>query len=149
MKGIRKILVSMTMVVVLCATMVYTIAEIKTVVFNDPVMVEALGSDGGAKSANTMTVKGKTVQVAYAEVKKGDVKVSRKSAIAVSKAKGTVTYKKTGGNKKLAISSKGNITVKKGLKAGSYKLKVKVRAGGTSSYKAKSKEVIIVIKVKK
>ena len=149
MNRIRKILVSMTMIVVLCATMVYTIAEIKTVVFNDPVLVEALGSDGGAKKANPITVKGKTVEVSYAEVRKADVKISRKNAIKVSNAKGTVTYKKTSGNKKIVVSQKGTVTVRKGLKAGSYKIKVNVKAAGTKSYKARTKEAVITIKVLK
>jgi len=149
MKKIRKIMVSMIMIVVLCATMVYTFAEIKTVVFSDSVLVEALGSDGGATKANPITVKGKTVEVSYAELKKADVKVSRASAIKVSNAKGTVTYKKVSGSKNLTISKKGAITVKKGLKTGTYKIKVNVRAGGTKTYKAKTKAAIITIKVVK
>ena len=52
--------------------------------------------------------------------------------------------------KYLKISSKGVITVKKWAKAkkGSYKIKVKVTAKGTSNYKSKSVTKTIKLKVK-
>jgi len=43
----------------------------------------------------------------------------------------------------------GKVTVKKGTKAGTYKLKVKVKAAGTSKYKSKTQKVTITIWVKK
>ena len=48
----------------------------------------------------------------------------------------------------MTISAKGVITVKKGAKKGTYKIKVKVTAKGTSNYKALSKNVTVTIKVK-
>ncbi|MCR5207348.1 MAG: cadherin repeat domain-containing protein, partial [Eubacterium sp.] len=61
---------------------------------------------------------------------------------------GSVTYAKVKGDKKLSINkNSGKITVKKGLKKGTYKLKVKVSAGGNANYKAGSKAVIIIIKI--
>ena len=73
----------------------------------------------------------------------------RSKAIKVSGAKGTVTYAKAGGNKKIRINKKtGKITIKKKLKKGTYKLKVKVKAAGNSKYKAATKTVTVKIKVK-
>ena len=42
----------------------------------------------------------------------------------------------------------GKITVKKGLKKGTYKLKIKVTAAGNANYNAGSKSVTVKIKVK-
>ena len=51
--------------------------------------------------------------------------------------------------KKIVINSKtGNITVKKGLKKGTYKVKVKVTAAGNTDYKKVTKTVTFKIKVK-
>ena len=62
----------------------------------------------------------------------------------VSRAQGRLSYKlvsaKKGGKnfrKKISVNAKtGKITVKKGLKKGTYKVKVKVRAAGNANYKA-------------
>ena len=40
------------------------------------------------------------------------------------------------------------VTVRKGLKKGIYKVRVKVRAAGNSSYKAVTKKVLFRVKVK-
>ena len=112
-------------------------------------------ADGGSGSsgtvayvtyANTMTVKASTKTVKYKKVKKAKRTFK---AITVKKAKGTVTYTKKGGSKKLMVNKKtGKITVKKGTKRGIYKIKVKVKAAGTSKYLAASKIVTVTIKVK-
>jgi hypothetical protein len=99
------------------------------------------------KKSNTITAKSKTKTVKAQKVEKSKVKV--KNAIKVSNAKGKVTYTKLSGSKKLSINKKtGTITVKKGTKKGTYKIKVKVTAKGNSSYKAKSKTVTVKVKVK-
>ncbi|MEE3334469.1 MAG: carbohydrate-binding domain-containing protein [Ruminococcus sp.] len=99
------------------------------------------------KKSNTITAKAKTKKVNAKKTKKSKVKV--KKAIKVSKAQGKVTYTKLSGSKKLSINKKtGTITVKKGTKKGTYKIKVKVYAKGNSSYNAKSKTVTVKIKVK-
>ena len=101
------------------------------------------------KKANTLTVSGKTATVKYANLKKKNQTVALKNAIAVSKAKGTVTFAKASGNSKITIiKTSGNITVKKGLKKGTYKVKIKVTAAGTKEYKSLSKTVTVTIKVK-
>ena len=101
------------------------------------------------KSANTLTVKGKTKTVKYKTVKKKNVTVKRADVLAVSKNKGIVTYAKSSGNAKITVNKKnGNVTVKKGLKKGTYKVKVKVTAAGTNTYKKVTKTVTFTIKVK-
>lgn len=101
------------------------------------------------KAANTLAVKAKTKTVKYKTVKKKTVTVKRKDVLTVSKNKGTVTYAKASGNKKITINKKtGNVTVKKGLKKGTYKVKVKVTAAGNNTYKKVTKTVTFKIKVK-
>ncbi len=101
------------------------------------------------KKANTLKASGKTVKIKAKTLKKKNVAVKRKKAVSVSKAQGTVTYAKASGSKKIVISKKtGNITVKKGLKKGTYKVKIKVKAAGNSKYKAATKTVTVTVKVK-
>jgi len=68
------------------------------------------------------------------------------------KAQGTVTYAGAGVNAKskkaLQINKKGTITVKKKTKKGTYKMKVTVKAAGTTKYKALTKTVTVTINVK-
>ena len=100
-----------------------------------------------SKKAQSLKVKAKKKTVKAKQLKKKAVKV--KKAITVKGAKGKVSYKKAkGSSKKLSISKKGVITVKKGTKKGTYKIKVKVTAKGNASYKSASKTVTVKIKVK-
>ncbi len=102
-----------------------------------------------AKKANPLTANGKTKTVIYSAVKKKNQTVKRADAITLSKAKGTVNYTKSSGNQKITVDKKtGKITVKKGLKKGTYKVKVKVKAAGDSTYKSKTVTVTVTIKVK-
>ena len=72
-----------------------------------------------------------------------------KKAATVSKAQGKVTYKKVSGNKKITVNAKtGKIMLKKGLKKGTYTIKVKVLAAGNTNYSKATKQVTIKIKVK-
>lgn len=98
------------------------------------------------KNANTMTAKGRTVKVKKSKLKK---KAQRVKAINVKNAKGTVTYRKISGSKKLSINKKtGRITIKKKTKKGKYTMKVRVTAAGTGAYYAKARTVKVTIKVK-
>ena len=108
-----------------------------------------------AKKANTLTVKVKKPTVKYSKLKKKNQVIALKKAMTVSKAQGTVTYKlssakkgKKNFKKYFKVAKNGNITVKKGLKKGTYKVKIKVTAAGNSTYKAKTKTVTVTIKVK-
>ncbi|MBR1751522.1 MAG: Ig-like domain-containing protein, partial [Ruminococcus sp.] len=97
------------------------------------------------KRANTMTVKAKTITAKSAK----KMTFTKAKAFTIKKAKGKVTFTKKSGNKKITINKKtGKITVKKGLKKGTYKVKIKVRAAGNTVYKAKTKTVTVKVKVK-
>ena len=98
------------------------------------------------KRANTMTVKAKTVTAKAAKT----TSFAKAKAFTIKKAKGTVTFKKAKGDKKITVNKKtGRIIVKKGLKKGkTYSVKVKVTAAGNTAYKAATKTVTVKVKVK-
>ena len=100
------------------------------------------------KKVNPITVKSKTPSVSKTAKKAQTIKAS--AAFTIKNAQGTVTYKKKSGSSgKLSINSKtGLITVKKGTKAGTYKIVVAVTAAGNKQYKAGTKTVTVKVKVK-
>ena len=101
------------------------------------------------KAKNTLTVKGKTAKVKLAKLKKkGKVKLAVKKVLKISGEQGALTYAKAKGHKKIAIAGNGRITVKKGLKKGVYKVKVKVTAAGNADYKPVSKTATFKIRVR-
>ena len=98
-----------------------------------------------------------TTDVATAtDVSKETIKVTTKSkAIKASKLKksnqtftiktgatGDVTFKKVSGDKKITVAKNGKVTVKKGLKKGTYTLKVKVTGKTVMTTTAKVKVVV-------
>ena len=98
-----------------------------------------------------MTVKGKTAKVKFKKVKKKAQTVSASKVIKFTKkGQGSLLYVKVKGNKKITINrTTGKVTVKKKLKRGTYKVKVKVIATGNANYKASGwKTVTFKIKVK-
>ena len=98
---------------------------------------------------NPMTVTGKTVSVKYSTLKKKKIVIPRKKLFTVKQAKGTVTFKKaSSGTKKITVSKGGIITIKKGLKKGTYPIRVSVTAAGNANYSKISKIVTIKVKVK-
>lgn len=101
------------------------------------------------KKANPMTVRGKTARVYYSKLKKRNQTLLRSKVLAVNNAKGNVTYIKKSGKSKITIAkSTGKVTVKKGLKKGTYKVKVAVKAAGNATFKAFTKNVTFIIRVK-
>ena len=103
------------------------------------------------KAVNPLSIKAKTVKVKFSTLKK------KKQVLAVSKVikftkkgQGTLTYVKSSGNKKITINKKnGKVTVKKGLKKGTYKVKVKIKAAGNANYNASAYKAVtfkIIIK---
>lgn len=106
------------------------------------------------KKNNTLSVKGKTVKLKAKKLKKKKKTISRKKALKVTGAQGKLTYTKVKVNKKkyskkFTVNSKnGKITVKKGVKKGLYKVTVKVRAAGNSSYKPVTRTVTVKVRVK-
>lgn len=103
------------------------------------------------KADNTMTVKVKKIKVKPNK----NTSFKRTKVFKLKTAKGKVTFMKIKGkkkkdNKKITISEKGKLTVKKGLKKGkTYTVKVKVTASGNENYKEKSTIVNLKIKVKR
>lgn len=100
------------------------------------------------KGANPMKVSPRTASVKYSRLKKKSQMIERKKIVSVSSdTVGDVRYKKVSGNKKIAVSSSGRATVKKGLKKGTYSVKIKVTAAGNDHYNSKTKTVTSKIKV--
>ena len=104
-----------------------------------------------SKANNTLSVKAKTATVKYSKVKKKAQSLTVTKVInTLKKGQGTMSYVKSSGNKKITINkSTGKVTIKKGLKKGTHKVTVKVKAGGNSNYKASStKAITIKIRIK-
>ena len=104
--------------------------------------------------ANPVRAAGKTVSLKAAALKKKAQTVRATKAMTVRSAQGAVTYKLAGvtGSKfkkyfKVAAKT-GDITVRKGLKKGTYKVKIKVTAAGNDNYKKGSKTAAVTVKVK-
>lgn len=124
------------------------------------------------KKANPLKVKGRATTVKFSKLKKKAQTISRTKAITVSGAQGALAYKKVSVTytkaksvkmskkalkkynkkvaKKITINAKtGDVTVKKGLKKGTYKVKVKVMAAGNADYNPSAwKTVTFKIKIK-
>lgn len=106
---------------------------------------------------NPLSVKGKTVTVKYSKLKKKaqTLKASKLYKF-TNKGKGTKTYTlssakkaKKSFKKYFTVDKKtGKIKVKKGLKKGTYTVKLKVKAAGSGDYKSATKTVTIKVKVK-
>ena len=102
-------------------------------------------SGSTAKKANTAKIAAKkTVKVKASKLKK---KARLRKAITVKKAKGAVTYKKVSGSKRLSVTKKGKVKVKKNTKKGTYKIRIKVTVKGTAKYKQKVKAFTVKVKV--
>ena len=99
------------------------------------------------RRANTLKVSAKKLTV---KVKSKKTVFARTKAFKISGAKGKLSFKKKSGSKLVSINKKtGKITVKNGLKKGkTYTIRFNVRAAGDRTYKAKSKNVSVKIKVK-
>jgi len=104
--------------------------------------------------ANTMKARGKTVKIKQSQVKKQAKVIKRTKAIKITGAKGKVTYKLTGVSKKKyrkyfkVAKNTGKLTVKKGIRKGSYKVRIKVMASGDRAFKSASTAVTVKIRVK-
>ena len=102
------------------------------------------------KRTNPLAAKGKKATVKFKKLKKKNRKLAVSKVIKYSsKGMGTLTYVKASGNKKITINKKtGKVTVKKGLKKGTYKVKVNITASGTSTYEKATISVTFRIRVK-
>ena len=66
------------------------------------------------------------------------------------KDQGAMTYAKVSGNRKITVSkTTGKVTIRKGLKKGTYSMKVRVKAAGSDNYKPSAwKTVTFKVRVK-
>ena len=167
MKRNLKKIISCLLPLVLALVFIAGTSEVGMMLGTPAVTSYVLGSDGdyvppaptptptpvkkkAAKKTNPMKVTGKTVTILYKNVSVKTRYITRKTAMKITNAKGKVTYRKRSGNKKITINkSTGKITVKKGLKKGTYKFKVYVTASGTTRYKKKTVLRTVTIKVVK
>lgn len=165
MRHIPKKVLSTLLTLTLTLVFVAGTIEIAEMASGHPVVSHVLGSDGDGgddggggggyvpptpveKKTNTLSAKGHTVSLTGASLTNKSRTIARKDAITVSNPQGTVTYAKKSGNNKITINkSTGVITVQKGLGIGTYKLVVNVKAAGNGSYKAKTVQVTVTIKV--
>ena len=116
------------------------------------VTVTGIGAYDGAvnatfsinKAANPLAVKAKTAKIKFANVKKKAQTLAVSKVVTFTKkGQGTLTYAKASGNKKITINKKtGKVTVAKGLKKGTYKVKVKIKAAGNANYKASAYKTV-------
>ena len=97
---------------------------------------------------NNFKVTAKKKQYTAKSNKKTTLKA--KALYNVKNKKGAVTYKKANkvGKSKITVAKSGTITVKKGIKKGTYNVRVKVTSAATDKYRACVKYVTIKIKVK-
>lgn len=101
-----------------------------------------------SRTPNPITVSTKKVVIKASGIKKKSVMLMRSDVFTVKNEKGVVRFKKKSGSKNISISKAGVITVKKGTKKGTYKIKVIVTSAGNDAYAAGSKTVTVKIKVK-
>jgi hypothetical protein len=106
---------------------------------------------GIIKAPNPLEVEGKTVKVSYKRIKKKEKIIGRSKVIKfIKKGKGTMTYTKVKGNKKILIDrDTGKVTVKKGLKKGKYELTVLISDAGDKNHEAAEAEAVVKIRIRK
>ena len=110
--------------------------------------------DGDTKYTQTLKIKKKKITVSVKTNNKN--KSTKKRTIGKKKlnsfvkgVKTTLTFKKVSGNKKIKITPKGKIIIKKGIKCAKiYKVKVRAIAAESSRYNKASKTFTVKIKVK-
>ena len=98
-----------------------------------------------AKQKLSITKRTKTVKRSKVRRRKQTVK----KALSVKKTSGKLVYKKAGGSGRLTVNARtGAVTVKKGTRRGSYKIKIRVTAGKTANYLSAVKTVTVSVRVK-
>jgi len=118
------------------------------------VRIAPKGTNTVIKNANPMTVQAKKVKIKASKLAKKKQTIKPAKYLTVSNAQGNLAYKLTGVKKKkfkkyFKVNPKnGNITVKKGLKKGTYKLNIDITAAGNGNYLPATKQVTVTIRVK-
>lgn len=99
-----------------------------------------------AKKAPTIKTKIGTKNLSYNTLKKRAQVFTLGTSI---NSKGTLTYKKLSGSSAVSVNSKtGKLTVKKGLKKGTYRVKVQIKSAAKGNYTAGSRTVTVTVRVK-
>lgn len=99
-----------------------------------------------AKKNATIKTKTSAKTIKYATLKKNAQVFTLGASV---DSKGTLTYKKLSGSSAITVSSKtGKFTVKKGLKKGTYKVKVQIKSAAKGNYNAGSRTVTVTVTVK-
>ncbi len=125
-----------------------TVIKDNTVIDQKPISSPDPGAQTGEKQAQTIKVKKTKYTVKYKTVKKKAQKINLKPVFNKGAAHGKVTYKITkypkGGKKYIKVNKKGQITLKKKAKKGTYKVKISVAA--TPKLSSVSKTITIRVK---
>ena len=99
-----------------------------------------------AKAAPVLKTKITSKNVSYSALRKKSQVFTLGASVS---SKGTLIYAKTAGSSAFTVNkTNGKITVKKGLKKGTYKIKVKISSKATANYNAGTKTVLVTVKVK-
>lgn len=99
-----------------------------------------------AKKAPTIKTKIGTKNLSYNTLKKRAQVFTLGTSV---NSKGTLTYKKLSGSSAVSVNSKtGKLTVKKGLKKGTYRVKVQIKSAAKGNYTAGSRTVTVTVRVK-
>lgn len=99
-----------------------------------------------AKKAPTIKTKIGTKNLSYNTLKKRAQVFTLGTSV---NSKGTLTYKKLSGSRAVSVNSKtGKLTVKKGLRKGTYRIKVQIKSAAKGNYTAGSRTVTVTVRVK-
>lgn len=99
-----------------------------------------------AKKAPTIKTKIGTKNLSYNALKKKAQVFTLGTSV---NSKGTLTYKKLSGSSAVSVNSKtGKLTVKKGLKKGTYRVKVQIKSAAKGNYTAGRRTVTVTVRVK-
>ena len=114
------------------------------------VTASAAQTDRYYAASVTKLITVKVYRASNAKITTSTLKIKAgKSKTAKATAKTAVTFKKVSGNKKITVAKSGKVTVKKGLKKGTYKVKIKVTAAASGYYAKSTATKIIKVKVTK
>ena len=98
-----------------------------------------------AKAAPTIRTKVGTKNIKYTSLKKKAQVFTLGTTV---NSKGKLTYKKLTKSSAISVASNGRITVKKGAKKGTYRVKIRISAAARGNYNAGSRTVTVTVKVK-
>lgn len=107
-----------------------------------------------SKIPNTMTAQGKTVKIKASKLRKKKQIIKPARSLRICNAVGNLNFKLAGFNKKKfkkyfkVNANNGNITIKKGLRKGTYKLKIDITAAGDANYLDAMNRITVTVKVK-